>query len=296
MNILVTGAGGFIGSVIAKHLAKKGHKVLGTWHKNSKRIKNNKLKNLKYVKVDLTDARKIKKIFRRKKFNSIFHASAVLNKTKINEIIDHNILGFMKLVNLAVSSGCKHFVFFSSISVYESSNVPQNGYVEYNKIFSNDFYSYSKILSERYLSTIAQNNKNFSAFTLRLAGVHGNGRQSGALANIYQAAVDGKKIVVSEKRSVFRWLFIDDIPQVIDNVLKKRFPGQNQIFNIASHDIFSLQELAHKIKNITLSTSNIKFKNTRKKRFSVMNIDKAIKKLNFKPKKLNQLLKNYKKK
>jgi len=296
MNILVTGAGGFIGSVIAKHLAKKGHKVLGTWHQNSKRIKNNKLKNLKYVKVDLTDARKIKKIFRRKKFNSIFHVSAVLNKTKTSEIIDHNIFGFMKLVNLAVSSGCKHFVFFSSISVYESNKVPRNGYVEYNKIFPNDFYSYSKILSERYLSTIAQNNKNFSAFTLRLAGVHGKGRQSGALANIYQAAVDGKKIVVSEKRSMFRWLFIDDIPQVIDNVLKKRFPGQNQIFNIASHDIFSLQELAQKIKTITLSTSNIKFTNTRKKRFSVMNIDKAIKKLNFKPKKLNQLLKNYKKK
>ena len=38
MNVLVTGAGGMVGSHMVELLYKKGHNVIGIWHKNKKNI------------------------------------------------------------------------------------------------------------------------------------------------------------------------------------------------------------------------------------------------------------------
>ena len=76
MKILITGAGGFIGSNLVKFFSKKNYDIIAfdnNTRGNLKRIRG--LKNVKLINVDVTNINLIRKHF--EKFDMVFHLNAL---------------------------------------------------------------------------------------------------------------------------------------------------------------------------------------------------------------------------
>ena len=134
MNILITGAAGFIGFHFCnKLLNKTNFKIYGIDNLNNyysvqlkkKRIKELK-KNKKFIfkKLDLKNDITYK-LLNKKKFKFIFHFAAQpgvrFSLSDPKKYIDENILAFTKLLEFSRLQNCKCTFFASSSSVYGDS-------------------------------------------------------------------------------------------------------------------------------------------------------------------------------
>jgi len=123
MNILVTGAAGYIGSHFTHEAIKRGFKVVAVDNLTRGKLEN--LPNSKYLtfyKVDLLDKDKLLEIFENNKINAIFHFAALV---EVNESVrkpylyyENNVKGSLNLIETSVEYGVNYFIFSSSAAVY----------------------------------------------------------------------------------------------------------------------------------------------------------------------------------
>tara|TARA_Y100001933_G_C18995279_1_gene562213 strand:+ start:72 stop:1112 length:1041 start_codon:yes stop_codon:yes gene_type:complete len=103
MNILVTGAAGFIGSRLAKSLVSSGHNVIGFDNYLSQVHGDNPIKNydFKIVQGDVRDSQALQELFATYKFSIIYHLAAETGTGQSfdepTRYSDVNILGTTKL-------------------------------------------------------------------------------------------------------------------------------------------------------------------------------------------------------
>lgn len=94
MNILVTGAGGMVGSHMVEMLYEAGNNVIGIWHKNKKNIEQIKVP-IKFVQCDLRYAQGIDEIIMDNLPEQIFHLAAqsypTVSWVSPTETIDVNV-------------------------------------------------------------------------------------------------------------------------------------------------------------------------------------------------------------
>ena len=130
MQILITGAAGFIGFNLSKYLLKKNVKVFGIDNINnyySKSLKLDRIRELKklkkfnFKKIDIRNEKKLSIFLKKKKIDVIIHlaAQAGVRYSLINptEFVQNNILGFYNIINLA-KKNIKKIFYASSSSVY----------------------------------------------------------------------------------------------------------------------------------------------------------------------------------
>lgn len=117
MNILVTGAAGFIGSHIADTLLAAGHHVivvdnLHTGHRH------NVPAAATFYEADIRDGAALAAIFEKEAIDAIAHQAALANvresMTNPIEYAEVNIIGTLRLLELARKHGVKKFVFAST--------------------------------------------------------------------------------------------------------------------------------------------------------------------------------------
>jgi len=94
MNVLVTGAGGMVGSHMVEMLYNRGDNVIGIWHKNKKNIEQVAVP-VKFVQCDLRYAQGIDEIIMDNLPQQIFHLAAqsypTVSWVSPSETIDVNI-------------------------------------------------------------------------------------------------------------------------------------------------------------------------------------------------------------
>ena len=114
MKILITGVCGFIGFNLCKRILENTKfKIVGIDSLNnyySIKLKKKRLSllkkysNFKFYKTNINDYNSLKKIFRKNKFNTIYHlaAQAGVRYSIINpeEFVKSNINGFSNVLNL----------------------------------------------------------------------------------------------------------------------------------------------------------------------------------------------------
>ena len=126
-QVLVTGAAGFIGSHVCKHLLKAGHQVIGL-DDLSGGFRDYVPAGVKFVRGSITDVALVQKLHAGHKFEHVFHLAAYAAEG-LSHFIKHfnytnNLLGSVNLINAAVNHNVKCFVFASSIAVYGRNQVP----------------------------------------------------------------------------------------------------------------------------------------------------------------------------
>ena len=134
-KVLITGAGGSIGSVAADQVAKNRPKqlVLFDVYENNIYDVEQELK-AKYPELDLVvligsvrDSRRINQVFETYKPDVVYHAAAhkhvPLMETSPNEAIKNNAIGTYKTAYAAMMNGCQRFVLISTDKAVNPTNI-----------------------------------------------------------------------------------------------------------------------------------------------------------------------------
>lgn len=152
MNILVTGAAGFIGSNLVKRLAKnKNNKVYslvlkGTSEKFLKNI------DTQIIYGDVTKPETLNKTT--KNIDLVYHLAAIPSDWWNKSILEVNYGGTKNILGLAIKNGVKRFIFMSSLVVHGFDNF--DGATEETPIIDSKSvgrpYIKSKILCEELIN------------------------------------------------------------------------------------------------------------------------------------------------
>ena len=149
MNVLVTGAAGFIGFHLVRRLLAQGHTVTGIDGLNSQfafNLKNARLAELgidvaeadygvsvksfvyqkfEFIKLNIEDRERLPQVFERGRFDVIVNLAAQAGmRQSVDEpfsYIDSNIVGFTNVLECCRHAGIGHLVYASSSSVYGSN-------------------------------------------------------------------------------------------------------------------------------------------------------------------------------
>ncbi|BAI80313.1 NAD-dependent epimerase/dehydratase [Deferribacter desulfuricans SSM1] len=137
MNILLTGAAGFIGYFTAKKLLNDGHKVIGVDNLNDyydvrlKEYRKNELlknENFQFYKLDISNYDSLSVLFQNHKFDAIINlaARAGVRYSIENPFVyfETNSTGTLNLLELAKDYGVNKFVLASTSSLYAGQEMP----------------------------------------------------------------------------------------------------------------------------------------------------------------------------
>ncbi len=156
MNILITGAAGYIGSNIAINLIeqKKRFFLIDNLENNSiyniKVLKKLYKKKINFTKLDVRDEKRLTSYLKKNRITDIIHLAG-LKSVEESEIYpekyyDNNIIGTISILKSMINAKTKNIIFSSSATVYGEgfkNKIDENTPVSYN-----NSYGLTKLVSE----------------------------------------------------------------------------------------------------------------------------------------------------
>jgi UDP-glucose 4-epimerase len=126
---LVTGAAGFLGSHLVDDLIALGHEVVAL-DDLSGGYQNNVNPQAHFIHGSVCDHALVDKLFQTHHFDYVFHLAAYAAEGLSHFIrrfnYTNNLIGSINLINAAVNTPVKCFVFTSSIAVYGANQLPMH--------------------------------------------------------------------------------------------------------------------------------------------------------------------------
>tara|TARA_B100000963_G_scaffold353592_1_gene368573 strand:- start:3783 stop:4757 length:975 start_codon:yes stop_codon:yes gene_type:complete len=269
LNILVTGAAGFIGSRLClKLLENKNNFIYGVDNLNNyyspkfKRLRLKELtkkKNFRFLKIDLKNKKNFKRIESIKKIDLIYHLAAqagvrfTLKSPK--KYFEDNIVAFFNLINLAKQKKIRKFFYASSSSIYgDQLRFPIK---ENSKLNTKNFYGFSKYINEITSKTFSDI-YDIKVVGLRFFTVFGEwGRPDMLIFKYLKSNLENKKFYLNENGEHYRdFTYIDDVIKILTNLKKIRLKKNYQILNICSNNPIKIINI---IKYINKNFPNFKY-------------------------------------
>ena len=234
MNVLVTGAAGFIGYHLCERLLQRGDRVTGIDNldpyydvslKEARLARLQRHAGFALVKADIVDRDAMKRFFAANRFDAIANLAAQAGVRYSLEnphaYTDTNVTGFLNILEGARHSGTGHLVFASSSSVYgantrlpfrESDNVdhPVALYAATKKANELMAHSYAHLFA-------------IPTTGLRFFTVYGPwGRPDMALFMFTKGILAGKAIPVFNEGNMVRdFTYVDDIVEGVVRVIDR---------------------------------------------------------------------------
>uniref|UniRef100_A0AB33J3E3 NAD(P)-dependent oxidoreductase n=1 Tax=Prevotella sp. GTC17254 TaxID=3236794 RepID=A0AB33J3E3_9BACT len=173
MNILITGASGFIGSFIVEEALNKGFEVWAAVRKSSSRQYLTDPR-IHFIELHLNDEQALKEQLRDHTFDYVVHAAGVTKCRNKSDFFRVNTKGTKNLVHalLELQMPIRRFVYLSSLSVYGAirEKQPYAEICEEDTPRPNTAYGQSKLQAEQFLDSIGND---FPYIILRPTGVYG---------------------------------------------------------------------------------------------------------------------------
>lgn len=248
MNILVTGAAGFIGSHLVDSLVHDNHKVYGV-DDLSGGYKENVNKKSFFTQLDLRNRKKTEEYIYKIKPEIVFHlaADATEGRSQFTPMncVERNINAYINVLVPAIKNGLQKMILTSSMSVYGSQQVPFN---ERLPRLPDDIYGLTKATMEQ-TTEILSKVHGFTYTIIRPHNVYGP-RQN--LADPYRNVIaifinrllQNKHFFIygdgNQKRA---FTYIKDcVPYIKKTAFLKKTNGE--VFNIGPTKEYSINELA----------------------------------------------------
>lgn len=247
-RILITGHHGYIGSIMAPYLARRGFTVIG--------LDVNYFRDCRLVPADDGGLRSVDKDLRDvtiedlRNVDAIVHLAALSNdpigNLNSNWTDDINLRGSIRLAELARAAGVRRFLFSSSCIMYGLSDAPRVN--EHSPLDPRTDYARSKVEAERAISALATDR--FSPVFLRNGTIYGLSprmRFDTVLNDLCGAAVAEGKVVVHGDGTPWRpVVHVEDVASAFAAVLEA--PDDvvhNQAFNTGSNTLnIQIRDLA----------------------------------------------------
>jgi UDP-glucuronate 4-epimerase len=270
MEVLVTGAAGFIGMHVAARLLQAGHNVTSVDNLSDYYdvgLKEARLKllqpcpNFGFLKMDLADGEKVNELFDGGKFERVIHLAAQAgvrySLDNPHAYIQSNIVGFTNILEACRRFPVKHLVYASSSSVY-GANKKLPFSVQDNVDHPISLYAASKKANEL-MAHAYSHLFQIPTTGLRFFTVYGPwGRPDMAIFSFTKAILEGKPIDVFNHGKMQRdFTYIDDIVEGVllvadrppGSISKDTAPNDSpasapyKLYNIGNHQPVELMKV-----------------------------------------------------
>jgi nucleoside-diphosphate-sugar epimerase len=240
MKALVTGANGFTGSYLTKHLLKKGYEVRALVRKSSD---ISAIKNLpiEIYFADLAGNSSFTGLM--KDIDVVFHVAAAYRVEGVPKkyFWDVNVEGTKRLLEGAKLSGVKRFVHCSTVGVQgDIKNPPAREEAPYNP---GDYYQESKVEGEK-LALDFFRKENLPGCVVRPVGIYGPGDTR--FLKLFKFVNNGKFRMIGNGKVLYHLTFIEDLVEGIA-LAGERNEAVGEIFTIGGEGYLTLSELVKKI-------------------------------------------------
>lgn len=245
LNLLITGGLGYIGSFTAKKYLRKTKKkslVIDNLSRGNFFAKKYSHNNI----IDISNS-KLTKIIEKNKIDTIIHLASftcVRESIKKKQKYFKNYKSQIKFIENVKKTNIKHFIFSSSLSVFEKNKFKKNL----------SPYSTYKLKIEKYLKKVSS--KNFKVIILRYPNIIGSdpsgklGENNNFISRIvplfYKKLMKRKKIILyyDYRRKTYpsrNYMHVQDIANINLKVLEnlKKFKKKYHIFNIQNNKEYS---------------------------------------------------------
>lgn len=186
-SIFVTGGAGYIGSHACVELLQSGYSVIVLDNlSNSSKISLEKVESITGQKItfyegDIRDNLLVSQIFERHNIMAVMHfaGSKSVAESMIDPLsyFDNNIAGTISLLSIMKKYSIFCFIFSSSATVYDSTNISPLS-EEMPTAIPNNNYGYSKLVVENMLKSLSESGSCWSLGVLRYfnpIGAHHSG-------------------------------------------------------------------------------------------------------------------------
>ncbi|MAK16475.1 MAG: hypothetical protein CMQ70_00720 [Gammaproteobacteria bacterium] len=277
MNILLTGAGGFIGFHLAKLFLKENINFVGIdnlnnyYDVNLKESRLNILKknsNFRFHQVDISKKDEIRQLFKENNFDIVINLAAQAGVrysiSNPHSYLDSNVIGTFNLLEEVKNLNIKHFIQASSSSVYgRADDFPLTEYSSTDCPVS--LYAASKKTNEIMCHSYSSIHE-MPITCLRFFTVYGPfGRPDMAYYKFAKLIDSGKPIDVFNKGNLERdFTYIDDITKSILKLLDKppisdNFNARYNLFNIGNGEPVKLMRFIEILENQLDKKANINY-------------------------------------
>jgi len=268
MKILITGGAGFIGSHLVSYLLNQGHNVVVL----DNLLRGNKIEpayfsKIHFVEGDVKNENLVEELSRG--CDQIYHLAAILGVDIVAdfpvETMDTEIIGTRNVVNAALKNNVKKVIYASTSGVYGHSAI-ERSVDEEIMIDPRTSYAMAKRYNEIYLKAVFEE-KGLESLCLRFFNVYGSRQdQRMVIPRFFEQAIKNDPITVFGSGKQTR-----DFTSVEETVkamvlLAEKTKG-SEIFNIANETEMTILELAHYIKELSSSKSEIKLVESPLKRY-----------------------------
>ena len=283
-RILVLGGNSFIGNYLQAVLSQINCKIVSVSLYKPKGIIKGIKKNFKFIKIDLNDEKKTKKILKNK-FDYIFHLATYgqPKKWKQNELstINLNINLLKNVLDHSVKYKSR-ILYMSSAAVYKLPKkkclIEENSKLSIGSFESEIVYANSKIIGEQ-LCRIYKEKFNIPVYVVRPAHTYGPGqdfKDPRIIPQLIKRAFVNKNIFLFDKgKSIRTWCYISDITVMLLNIIQF---GKSSIYNVSGNDHKSIMQVA-KIISKFFDNKKIVLK---KKKLNYVNIKPSVLKISSK--------------
>lgn len=248
MQLLVTGAAGFIGSNFVEYMVKKHpeYKIIVldklTYAGNMHNL-DNVINNINFVKGDICDLELVTKIFKEYNIDAVVHFAAeshVDNSIKRPlTFTENNVMGTHSLIEACKQfwgeGSSNRFVHVSTDEVYGTLKDGDNMFVETLPLAPNSPYSASKAGSDLVVRAYGET-FNMNVCITRCSNNYGpNQHEEKLIPLMIKKAKAGEKLPIYGTGDNIRdWLFVLDHCIAIDTVLHKGVKGE--VYNVGGNN------------------------------------------------------------
>jgi len=204
--VLVTGASGFLGCAVVERLLALGYDVVGLDPAPPH------VTTIRHINDDLSDADRLRELLTAERFTHIIHTGGVSGPMVLadrpEQLIAINVMGSLNLLQAAIITGVKAFVYCSSVSAvgeyYEDTPIGDD-----YPLRPTNTYGASKAAVDMVLRGLWRR-VTLDLCSLRFTGIYGPGRRTQfVIDDVVNAAVKGHPVHVPAATD-WPFIYIDD--------------------------------------------------------------------------------------
>jgi nucleoside-diphosphate-sugar epimerase len=239
VRVLISGAGGFVGSHLAVAMARSRRDVIAL----ARHPRSTILETQKLIRVEQADLAVETDALPAGPVDALIHCAAAIPSAVPDEaqLARINVDGSRRLFEHAIKAGANLIVFCSSMAVYgcvDADVVDRD-----TPINEPGAYGRSKLESEHKLAELSRRNAGVRALSIRLPGVVGPGSHDNFLSDTMRRLATGETTSVRNPDALFNnVVHIEDLVRFVDTLLSTLPPG-HQVTTIAAADPLPIRQV-----------------------------------------------------